>query len=343
MTAQAPADPATMQAIVYRRYGSPDVLALEDVDRPAMSDDQVLVRVRAASVNPLDWHFLRGIPYLVRLTSGLRTPKRNIPGVDVAGVVEAVGRNVTRFQPGDAVFGEKSRACAEYVSAAEGLLVHKPPRLTFEQAAALPAAGVTALQALRDKGNVQPGQTVLINGASGGVGTFAVQIAKAFGAAVTAVCSTPNVDLVRSLGADEVIDYTREDFTRSGRRFDLILDNVGNRPLRALKRVLAPTGTVVLIGAPKGGWILGTMAQVITAPLLTRIGSQRVVSHLTDTRREDLVALSELVDSGAVTPAIDRSYPLSRVPDAIRYLETMRARGKVIITVDAGEDATERG
>jgi NADPH:quinone reductase-like Zn-dependent oxidoreductase len=326
-----------MKAIVYRMYGSPDVLALEDVDQPVVKDDQVLVRVRAASVNPLDWHFLRGVPYFVRFTTGLRTPKRNIPGVDVAGRVEAVGRDVTRFQAGDEVFGEKSRACSEYVSAPEGMLVLKPARISFEEAAAIPAAGVTALQALRDKGNVQPGQTVLINGASGGVGTFAVQIAKALGAEVTGVCSSPNVDLVRSLGADHVVDYTREDFTRTGQRYDLILDNVGNRSLRDLKRVLAPEGMLVIIGAPKGSWILGTIALTLAAPLLSRFGSQKVVSHLTDTRHEDLVAIAEFVESGKVTPVIDRRYPLSEVPAAIRYLETMRARGKVVITMDSRE------
>ncbi len=333
MTAHTLGSGDTMKAMVYRRYGSPSELHLEDVEMPTVDDDQVLVRVAAVSVNPLDWHFLRGIPYFVRLTSGLRTPKRRIPGVDVAGRVEAVGRNVTRFKPGDDVFGEKSRGCAEYVSAREDMLVPKPANLTLVQAAAIPAAGVTALQALRDKGGIHAGQRVLINGASGGVGTFAVQIAKAFGAHVTGICSSPNVDLVRSLGADQVIDYTRDDFTRSGQRYDLIIDNVGNRSLWALRRAMAPDGTLVMVGAPKGRWILGTMVKILAAGLLSRLMGRKLVSHLTDTRNEDLVTLSELIESGAVTPVIDRLYPLSEVPDAIRYLETMRARGKVIITV----------
>ena len=333
MTAQARESGATMQAIVYRRYGSPDVLRLVDIARPIPKDDEVLVRVEAVSVNPLDWHFLRGIPYLVRFTTGLRTPKRNTPGVDVAGRVEAVGRNVTRFRPGDEVFGEKSRGCAEYVAAPEAMLAPKPADLTAVQAAAIPAAGVTALQALVDKGRIQAGQTVLINGASGGVGTFAVQIAKALGAHVTGVCSTPNVDLVRSLGADEVIDYVHDDFTRSGRPYDLILDNVGNRSVWAMRRVLSSDGTLVLVGAPKGRWILGTLAKMLAPGLLSRLTGRKIVSHLTDTRHDDLVALTELIEAGKVTPVIDRCYPLREVPDAIRYLETMRARGKVVITV----------
>ena len=333
MTAQLRGDGETMKAIVYRRYGSPDVLELQDVAKPIPGDDQVLVCVKAVSVNPLDWHFLRGMPYFVRFTAGLRTPKRNIPGVDVAGRVEAVGRNVTRFRPGDEVFGEKSRGCAEYVAARADLLVPKPAGLTFEQAAAIPAAGATALQALVDKGAVQAGQHVLINGASGGVGTFAVQIAKVLGAVVTGVCSTANVDLVRTLGADHVVDYTRDDFTRSGQQYDLIVDNVGNRSIWALRRVLAKDGTLVLVGAPKGGWILGTIAKMLVPRLFSRLIGRTLISHLTDTRPGDLVRLSELIESGRVTPVIDRCYPLSDVAEAIRYLETMRARGKVVITV----------
>ena len=321
-----------MKAIVYRRYGSPDVLALEDVDRPVARDDQVLVRVRAASVNALDWHFLRGVPYIVRPTAGWRTPKRPTPGVDVAGVVEAIGKDVTRFQVGDEVCGEKSRACAEYVAAPETMLVRKPERLTFEEAASLPAAGVTALQALRDKARVQPGQSVLINGASGGVGTFTVQIAKSLGAIVTGVCSTPNVDLVRSLGADHVIDYTREDFTRTGQRYDAIIDNVGNRSLLACRRAMAPNGILVVVGAPEGRWI-APIARIGLAMVLSRLGRRAFVPHLTDTTTADLETLAELVGTGAVRPVIDRCYPLAGVPDAIRYLETMRARGKVVITI----------
>ena len=321
-----------MKAIVYRRYGSPDVLRLEEVPKPDVKDGEVLVRVRAAAVNPLDWHLLRGVPYIVRPSSGWFTPKRNIPGVDVAGVIETVGRNVTEFQPGDEVFGEKSRSCAEYVCGPEKLFMRKPANLTLEEAAAVPVGAATALQALRDKGNVQPGQKVLINGASGGVGTFAVQLAKSFGAEVTAVCSTPNLDLVRSLGADHVIDYTRQNFTRSKERYDLIIDNAGSRSLLAMRRVLASTGTIVLVGASKGNWI-GPIARILGASQLSRFGSQRMVGMLTDIQREDLVFLKDLIETGKVTPVIDRRYPLSEVPDAIRYLETMRARGKVVITV----------
>ncbi len=332
MSATATAHGSTMKAIVYRRYGSPDVLGLEDVDKPVVKDGDVLVRVHAASVNPLDWHLLRGLPYIVRPTAGWLKPKRNIPGVDVAGVVEAVGRNVTQFQPGDEVFGEKSRACAEYVCGPEKLFVRKPANLTLEQAAAVPVGAVTALQALRDKGRVQPGQKVLINGASGGVGTFAVQIAKSFGAIVTGVCSTPNVELVRSLGADHVIDYTRENFTRNRQRYDLIIDNVGNHSLLAHRRVLAPTGTLVLVGAPTGNWV-APIARMLAAQQLSRFGSRKLGFMLTDIGRDDLLFLKELIEAGKVTPVIDRRYPLNEVPDAIRYLETMRARGNVVITL----------
>jgi NADPH:quinone reductase-like Zn-dependent oxidoreductase len=283
-------------------------------------------------VNPLDWHLLRGWPYIVRPTSGWRKPKRNIPGVDVAGVVESVGRDVTDLQPGDEVFGEKSRACAEYVCGPSKLFVPKPANLTLEEAAAIPVGGVTALQALRDKGHIQAGQRVLINGASGGVGTFAMQLAKWFGAEVTGVCSTANVDLVRSLGADHVIDYTREDFTRSGQRYDLIVDNAGNRSLLAMRRILAPTGRLVVVGAPKGNWI-APVARILGAKLLSRLGSRTFEMLLTDMTREDLLFLTELIEGGKVTPVIDRRYPLSEVPDAIRYLETMHARAKVVITV----------
>lgn len=321
-----------MKAIVYRTYGSPDVLELQEVDKPMPGDGDVLVRVQAASVNPLDWHLLRGRPYIVRPTAGWRKPKRNIPGVDVAGVVEAVGRNVTRLRPGDEVFGEKSRACAEYVCGSEKLFVRKPVNLTPEQAAAVPVGAITALQALREKGGIQAGQTVLINGASGGVGTFAVQLAKYFEAEVTGVCSTRNVDLVRSIGADHVIDYTDQDFTRSGQRYDLIIDNVGNRSLLALRRALSPTGTLVLVGAPKGNWI-APIARILAARQLSRFGNQKLVGMLTDISREDLEYVTELIEAGKVTPVIDRTYPLREVPDAIRYLETMRARGKVVIAI----------
>ena len=321
-----------MKAIVYRNYGSPDVLRLEEVPKPVPKDGEVLVRVHAASVNPLDWHLLRGKPYIVRATSGWRKPKRNIPGVDVAGIVEAVGRDVTLVKPGDEVFGEKTRACAEYVCGAEKLFVHKPANMTLEQAAALPVGAMTALQALREKGHVQAGQKVLINGASGGVGTFAIQLAKHFGAEVTGVGSTPNVDLVRSLGADHVIDYTREDFTRGRQRFDLIVDNVGNRSLLAMRRALAPNGRAVLVGASKGNWV-GPVARLLAALQMSRFGSRKFVGILTDIARDDLLYLKELAEAGTISPVIDRRYPLSEVPDALRYLETMRARRKVIITV----------
>jgi NADPH:quinone reductase-like Zn-dependent oxidoreductase len=321
-----------MKAIVYRKYGSPDVIRLEEVDKPTVNEGDVLVRVHAAALNPFDWHLLRGMPYIVRPTAGWLKPKRNIPGIDVAGVVEAVGRNVTEFQPGDEVFGEKSRACAEYVSGPAKLFMHKPANLTLQQAAAVPVAAATALQSLRDKGKIQAGQKVLINGASGGVGTFGVQLAKSYGAEVTGVCSTPNVDLVRSLGADHVIDYTQADFTRSRERYDLIVDNAGSRSLLAMRRVLAPTGTIVLVGASKGIWI-GPIARIFGAQQLSRFGSQQMVGMLTDIQREDLVFLKELIEAGKITPVIDRTYPLSETPAAIRYLETMRARAKVIITI----------
>ena len=321
-----------MKAIVYHRYGSPDVLALEEVEKPVPKDDQVLVRVHASSVNPFDWHLLRGVPYIVRATSGWRTPKRHIPGIDVAGVVEAVGRDVSLVKPGDEVFGEKSRSCAEYVCGSERLFMPKPASLTLEEAATVPVAGVTALQALRDEGRLRSGQSVLINGASGGVGTFAVQIAKALGADVTGVCSTPNVDLVRSLGADQVIDYTREDFTRNGQRYDLIVDNVGSPSLLAMRRVLAPSGTFVVVGAPDGRWV-APVARFLGAQVFSRFGRRTWKAMLTDVQREDLAFLTGLIEAGQVRPVIDRHYPLREVPHAIRYLETMRARGKVVITV----------
>ena len=323
--------PETMQAIVYHRYGSPDELRLEDVPKAVVGDDGVLVRVRAASLNALDWHLLRGHPYIVRTSAGMRRPKRNIPGVDVSGVVEAVGARVTALRPGDEVWGEKSRACAEYVSGPEALWAPKPSALSFELAATLPAAGVTALQALRDKGGVKDGTRVLIHGAGGGVGTFAVQIAKADGAVVTATTSTSKLDLVRSLGADQVIDYTRDDVTAGAERFDLILDIGANRPLRRMRRILADDGTLVVVGAPEGRWI-APIARLIAARLLSR-GNQRLIGHLTETRREDLLAMNELVESGKVRPVIDRCYPLAETADALRYVETLQAAGKVVITV----------
>lgn len=322
----------TMRAIVYRRYGSPDVLSLQDVPIPEVKDGQVRVRVRAVSVNPVDWHLIRGKPYFARLDFGLRRPKRNIPGVDVAGVIESVGSGVTELRPGDEVWGEKGRSLAEYVAGPARLFLPKPDGISFEHAAAIPAAGATALQTLRDKGNLQPGQKVLINGAAGGCGTFGVQIAKALGAHVTGVCSTANLEMVSSLGADEVIDYTREDFTRRADRYDLIIDNAANRSLSAMRRVMTPAGTLVLVGASKGDWI-GPVARIAAAALRSRRGTQRMLPHLTDTRREDLEFLGQLVTEGKLTPVIDRRYPLDQAADALRYLETMHARAKVIVTV----------
>ena len=325
---------STMRAIVYKSYGSPDVLQCQEVEKPTAGDDQVLVKVRAASVNPLDWHYMRGTPYLVRMGTGLRRPKDARLGVDVAGQVETVGRNVTRFRPGDEVFGVARGAFAEYVSASETKLALKPANLTFERAAAVPIAAFTALQGLRDKGRIQPGQKVLINGAAGGVGTFAVQIAKAFGAEVTGVCSTRNVEMVRSIGADHVIDYTRGDFTRSGPSYDLILDSVGNHSLSDLRRVLTPEGTLVLVGGPDKGRWLGPLADVLEAVVLSRFVSQKILPFLAHSSKDDLIVMKELLETGKVTPVIDRSYSLRDVPDAIRYLEEGHARGKVVIAVE---------
>ncbi|MEE9297843.1 MAG: NAD(P)-dependent alcohol dehydrogenase [Acidimicrobiia bacterium] len=322
-----------MKAIVQYRYGAPDhVLELQDVDKPAVKDDEVLVRVHAASVNPADWHLMTGRPYLIRLQAGLLKPKRNIPGTDVAGLVEAVGRNVMQFQPGDEVFGGCSGAYAEYVCASEDRVVLKPANLTFEQAAAVPIAAITALQGLRDKGQIQPGHRVLINGASGGVGTFAVQIAKSFGAEVTGLCSTRNVDMVRSIGADRVIDYTQEDFTQKGQRYDLMLDAVGNRSLLDCRRVLNPKGVYVSVGAKMGDWI-GPLTHVFKVLLGSLVGSQKMVPMLAKTTKQDLVVLQELLEAGDVTPVIDRRYELSEVAEALRYQGEGHAKGKTVITV----------
>ena len=322
-----------MKAIVYDKYGSPDVLELKEIDKPAVGDDQVLIRVRAASVNPLDWHFMRGRPFFLRIKAGLRKPKVIRLGVDAAGTVESTGGNVRRFKPGDEVFGGCTGAFAEYACASEKALAPKPANLTFEQAAAVPIAALSALQGLRDKGRIQAGQKVLINGAAGGVGTFAVQIAKAFGAEVTGVCSTRNVDMVRSIGADRVIDYTQEDFTRNGQRYDLILDSVGNYSLSAFRRALTAKGTLVMVGGPdKGRWI-GPMAGMLKVVVLSRFVSQKLLPFLAKRSHEDLVFLKDLLETGKVTPVIDRRHPLSDVPEAIRYLEEGHARGKVVITV----------
>jgi NADPH:quinone reductase-like Zn-dependent oxidoreductase len=322
-----------MKAIVYERYGSPDVLQLKEIDGPLIKDDQVLVRVRAASVNPLDWHRMRGQPLFIRTSEGLARPKNTGLGADVAGLVEAVGGNVTQVQPGDEVFGMSMRTLAELVAVSEEGVVPKPDNLTFEEAAAVPLAALTALQGLRDKGRIQSGQTVLVNGAAGGVGSFAVQIAKSFGAEVTGVCSTGNVELVRSIGADAVVDYTQENFTRSGQRYALILDAVCNRSLSALRRVLTPDGTLVLVGAAKGRSGGRPMLRLVRALVRGRFVSQTVVTYLAERKTDDLLLLKELIEACKMSPVIDRRYPLSEVPQAVGYLEAGHARGKVVITV----------
>jgi NADPH:quinone reductase-like Zn-dependent oxidoreductase len=332
----------TMKAIVQDRYGSPDVLAFRDVADPVPAADQVLVRVHAAAVNARDWHVMRGDPYLARLAApkmfGRTGPRAPIRGSDIAGLVEAVGAGVTRWKPGDKVYGDvggAGGAFAEFVAAPAALLDAMPDALTFEEAAALPLAGITALQGLRDAGQVGPGHSVLINGASGGVGTFAVQIAKALGTTVTAVCSTRNVDLVRSLGADDVVDYRRTDFAYAGRRYDVVFDLVANRSLGDLRRALAPTGTLVLSGGgvSEGGSLVGPMGIVIKAMLVSRFIRQRVVRLDASPDGASLAALRALVDAGSVRPVIDRTFPFSETAEAIRYVETEHARAKVVITV----------
>lgn len=324
----------TMRAVVYRCYGPPEVLQLERVEKPEPAAGQVRVRVRAASVNPYDWHFMRGSPYFMRLMSGIGRPEINRLGVDFAGVVEAVGEDVTRFAPGDEVFGARTGAFAEYVVLGEDrIIVPKPGNVSFEQAAAVPIAGVTALQALRDKGGLQAGQSVLINGASGGVGTFAVQIAKAYGAEVTGVCSTRNLEMVRSLGADRVIDYTREDYTEGDQRWDLIVDMVGNHSPLENRRVLVPGGTLVLVGAPKGDWVapLAGMAQaLVIGPFV----DERIEPILAEFNVEDMDTLAGLMASGRVTPVIDRVFDLEALSEAMRYSEAGHARGKIIVRAD---------
>jgi NADPH:quinone reductase-like Zn-dependent oxidoreductase len=322
-----------LKAITCHRYGPPDVLQLEEVDQPVAKDDEVLVRVRAASVNPRDWHFLRGLPYVVR-PFGLRLPKSGVLGSDVAGQVEAVGRNVTRFRPGDAVYAHVlSGAFAEYAAVPEDVLGRQPANLSFEQAAAVPLAGLTALQGLRDQGRVRSGQRVLIIGASGGVGTFTVQLGKWFGAEVTGVCSTRNVNLVRSLGADQVIDYTREDVTRGGRTYDLIFQLAGTRSPSEFRRALTAKGTLVQSSGESDGRWIGPLGRVVKAAVLSPFVSQRLGTFEAKASRQDLEVLKELIEAGTVTPVIDRTYPLIEVPEAIRYLEEGHARGKVIITV----------
>lgn len=327
-----------MKAIVQDRYGPPETLALADVDPPVPAAGEVLVRVEAAALNAYDWHVVRGDPLLARLALGRSRPRARIRGRDVAGRVHAVGAQVRHLRPGDAVFGDlgdANGAFAEYVCVPETLVAPRPANLTAQQAAALPLAGSTALLGLRDAGRVTPGQRVLINGASGGVGTLAVQLAKAFGATVTAVCGTRNVDLVRSLGADHVVDYRRDDFTRQGHRHDLVLDLVGNHSLTALRRTLTPTGTLVLSGGGvyRGGSLLGPVALLTRGRLLAPFVRQRIVAPATAPGRSHLDALREHAEAGRLTPVIDRCYPLPQVPEALRYLEQEHARGKVVITV----------
>jgi NADPH:quinone reductase-like Zn-dependent oxidoreductase len=323
-----------MKAIVRYKYGSPAVLELKDIDKPELGDEEVLVRVRAAGVDRGVWHVMTGLPYPIRLTGyGLRAPKNPVIGSDVAGVVEAVGKNVSRFQPGDEVFGIGKGSFAEYVCAREEKLAPKPANLTFEQSAVVAISGLPALQGLRDHGKVRSGQEVLVIGASGGVGTFVVQIARAYGAHVTGVCGTTKVDMVRSIGANHVIDYTREDFAEGGQAYDLILDVGGNSSLARLRRALAPRGTLVIVGGETDGRWLGGTDRQIRALLLSPFVGQKLGAFIASENYEDMIVLKELIESGKLTPVIDRTYPLAEAPEAIRYLEGGHARGKVIITV----------
>ncbi len=318
-----------MKAIVNDRYGSPDVMELRDVDLPEATGDQVLVRVRAASVNALDWHLLRGKPYMARIAEGLRRPKTTILGADVAGVVEAVGPDVIDLKVGDAVYGSQLGGFADYV--AGRTFVPIPAGLTFEQAAAVPTAGLTALQGLRDKGGLQAGQRVLVNGAGGGVGTFAVQIARAFGAEVTATTSSASVELVASLGAHEVIDHTRDDFTRLGPRFDLVFDIGGQHSLAAMRRALVPTGKVVLVAPAPGQW-LGPITRILAAAGTSIVSSRKVLPFLSTVSKDDLLAMTALIEAGKVRPVMDRAFALAETAEAVRYVEAGHARGKVVIT-----------
>jgi NADPH:quinone reductase-like Zn-dependent oxidoreductase len=322
-----------MKGVVHRCYGSPDVIRYEDLPKPAPADDEVLVRVHAASVNPLDWHYLRGTPYLVRIEAGFGKPQNPRLGVDFAGTVEAVGKSVTRFKPGDEVFGGKFGALADYVTVRqERALALKPANMTFEQAASVPIAGITALQALRDKAQLRAGQKVLINGASGGVGTFAVQIAKSLGAEVTGVCSTRNMELVRSIGADHVIDYTHDDFTKDPQRYDVIVDNVGTHSLSEYRRVLNPKGIYVSVGSTTIGNWFAWLEAPLEGAALSHFVSQRFITLFADLNAQDVAALGALMQSGKLTPVIDRKYKLSEAAEAMRYLEKGHARGKIVLT-----------
>jgi NADPH:quinone reductase-like Zn-dependent oxidoreductase len=327
-----------MKAIVYHQYGSPDVLEITEVEKPTPGDDEVVLKVHAASVNPADWHLLRGTPYIARLQFGLRKPKDRVLGCDVAGQVEAVGKNVTVLKPGDEVFGSPFMhgfgAFAECVCLLEDLLAPKPATLSFEQAAAVPLAASTALQGLRDHGRIEPGHKVVIIGASGGVGTFAVQIAKSFDAEVSGVCSTRNVEMVRSLGADHVIDYTQEDFTRSGQHYDLIFQLAGTRSPSECRRALTSKGTLVQISGESDGRWIGAVDRIIKALVLSPFVSQKMASFTVKPNKEDLQFLKQLIETGTLTPVIDMTYSLSEVPEAIRYLEEGHARGKVVVTLE---------
>jgi NADPH:quinone reductase-like Zn-dependent oxidoreductase len=324
-----------MKAIVQDVYGPPEMLSLREIDRPAVGDDDVLIRVHAGGLDQGVWHVMAGMPYMVRLMGfGLRAPKTPVPGSDVAGTVEAVGRNVTGFTPGEEVFGIGAGTFAEYTLAREDKLARRPANITFEQAAAVPVSGMTALQALRETGRVRPGQNVLVIGAGGGVGIFAVQLAKTFGARVTGVCSAGKAELVRSLGADDVIDYTREDFAERPQRYDVIVDTAGNRSLAQLRRALAPKGALAIVGGEWGNrWTGGFGRQILRAPVLSLFVGQRLRPVMTKERSADLDVLRGYIESGDVTPAVDRTFPLAQVPDAIRYLRSGMVRGKVIITV----------
>jgi NADPH:quinone reductase-like Zn-dependent oxidoreductase len=323
----------SMKGLVARCYGAPDVLSVEQVAKPTPGDDQLLVKVHAASLNPVDWHTMRGSPYLMRMSSGLGAPKDPRVGVDFAGTVEAVGKNVTRFKTGDQVFGGADGAVAEYVLVREtrGVAL-KPDNVSFEQAASVPVAAITALQGLRDKGEIKAGQKVLINGASGGVGTFAVQIAKGYGAEVTGVCSTRNVELVRSLGADHVVDYTQQDFAETKERYDIILDNVGNRGISDMRGVLKPNGRLVIVGAAKGDWIAPLMG-VIKAAIVQPFVDQKLTFFIAGLKQDDMKALGEMMQAGTVTPVIDRRYAFADAAKAMEYLEGGRARGKVVVNI----------
>jgi NADPH:quinone reductase-like Zn-dependent oxidoreductase len=323
-----------MKAIVQDRYGSADVLEFRDIEEPVVGEDDVLVRVRAAGCGPDVWHLMTGMPYMARPMIGLRRPKLPVLGWDVAGTVDAVGANVTGIEPGDEVMGTTKGSFAELAIAKAEDLVPKPANLTFEQAGAVPISGTTALRAVRDEGRVQPGQDVLVIGAAGGVGSLVVQIAKAYGAKVTAVCSTSKEDLVRSLGADDVIDYTRKDFADGSRHWDVIVDTAGRRPLSELRRALTPKGTLVIVGGDGGGrWTGGFLRGVLRAPIVSLFVSQRLRGLATKTERDDLLALTELIEAGTVTPVIDRTYPLIEAPDAIRHLAEGHAAGKIVVTV----------